>query len=98
MSAGRLEFTKGAAKVVLRGDPSLTELYRARFDGPVPEVTVNGGTVVVQQRRRFRPFDWRAQSAEFALSTAVPWDMSLRGGMWKLAADLTALCGSRASR
>ena len=57
----------------------------------MPEITVIGGTVIVQQRRRFRPFDWRAQSADFTLSTAVPWDIALRGGMWKLAADLTAL-------
>ena len=90
-SAGRLEFTKGAAMVGLKGDPALTDLYQASFVGPVPEITVTGGTVVVQQRRRFRPFDWRAQSADFTLSTAVPWDISLRGGMWKLAADLTAL-------
>jgi DNA-binding MarR family transcriptional regulator len=90
-SAGRLEFTKGAAKVSLRGDPALSDLYRASFVGPVPEITVNGNTVVVQQRRRFRPFDWRAQSADFTLSTAVPWDIALRGGMWKLAADLTPL-------
>lgn len=90
-SAGRLEFTKGAAQVGLKGDPALTDLYQASFVGPVPEITVTGGTVVVQQRRRFRPFDWRAQSADFTLSTAVPWDISLRGGMWRLAADLTAL-------
>ena len=91
MTAGRLEFTKGAAKVNLRGDGSLTELYRATFEGPAPEITVSGGSVTVQQRRRFRPFDWRAQSADFALTTAVPWDISLRGGMWKLVADLSAL-------
>ena len=92
VSAGRLEFTKGAAKVYIKGDPSLTaDLYQASFVGPVPEITVNGNTVLVQQRRRFRPFDWRAQSADFSLSTAVPWDIALRGGMWKLAADLRAL-------
>jgi len=90
-SAGRLEFTKGAAKVSIKGDPALSDLYQAGFVGPVPEITVIGGSVVVQQRRRFRPFDWRAQSADFALSTAVPWDIALRGGMWKLAADLRAL-------
>ena len=33
-AAGRLEFTKGAAKVKLRGDGSLTELYRATLRGP----------------------------------------------------------------
>ena len=87
--AGRLEFTKGAAKVSLRGDGPLTELYRASFEGPAPEITVSGGTVTVQQRRRFRPFDWRTQSADFALAAAVPWDISLRGGMWKLVADFS---------
>jgi hypothetical protein len=91
VTAGRLEFTKGAARVALRGDPGLTDLYRASFEGPVPEITVSGGTVTVQQRRRFRPFDWRSQSADFALSAAVPWDIVLRGGMWKLAADLSGL-------
>ncbi len=91
VAAGRLRFTKGAAKVQLSGDPALTDLYRASFEGPAPEIKVSGGTVTVQQRRRFRPFDWRAQSADFALSTAVPWDISLRGGMWKLVADLRSL-------
>jgi DNA-binding MarR family transcriptional regulator len=91
VTAGRLEFTKGAAKVTLRGEPALTELYRAAFGGPVPEITVSGGTVTVQQRRRFRPLDWRGQSADFTLSAAVPWGISLRGGMWKLVADLSAL-------
>ena len=91
VTAGRLEFTKGDAKVTLRGDESLTELYRATFEGPAPEITVKGGTVTVQQRRRFRPFDWRAQSADFSLTTAGPWDISLRGGMWNLVADFSAL-------
>ena len=91
VTAGRLEFTKGAAKVTLRGDGTLTELYRATFEGPAPEITVSGGTVTVQQRRRFRPFDWRNQAAEFAIAAAVPWDISLRGGMWKLVADLREL-------
>ncbi len=91
VTAGRLELTKGASKVNLKGDPALTELYRATFEGPAPEITVSGGTVTAQQRRRFRPFDWRSQSADFALSAAVPWDISLRGGMWKLMADLRQL-------
>ncbi len=55
--------------------------------------TVSGGIVSVKQRRRFRPFDWRTQAVDFALAdgTAVPWDISLRGGMWKLVADLSGL-------
>jgi DNA-binding MarR family transcriptional regulator len=91
VTAGRLEFTRGAARVNLRGDDSLTELYRASFEGPAPEITVSGGIVSVKQRRRFRPFDWRTQAMDFALATAVPWDIALRGGMWKLVADLSTL-------
>jgi hypothetical protein len=89
--AGCLELTKGAARLKLSGDRALTDLYRATFEGPVPEILVEGGRVTVQQRRRFRPFDWRSQSADFRLSTAVPWSISLRGGMWRLSADLSQL-------
>jgi len=89
--AGRLEFTKGAAKVSVRGDAASDELYRARFEGPAPDVTVHGGAVVIQQRRRFRPFDWRAQSSDVSLNPSVPWSVMLKGGMWKLTADLRAL-------
>ncbi len=91
VTAGRLDFTKGAAKVNIRGDASLEELYRARFDGPAPDVSVHGGTVAIQQRRRFRPFDWRSQSADVSLNASIPWAVSLKGGMWKLAADLREL-------
>ena len=44
-----------------------------------------------QQKRRFRPFDWRGQSSEVSLNAAIPWTVSLRGGMWKLSADLRGL-------
>ncbi|MCL5734837.1 MAG: MarR family winged helix-turn-helix transcriptional regulator [Actinobacteria bacterium] len=90
-SSARLEFTKGAAKVVLKSDPAITELYRARFEGTMPDVSVQGNSITIQQRRRFRPFDWRTQSADVSLNPAVPWAISLRGGMWKLDADLRAL-------
>ena len=91
VTAGRLEFTKGAAKVTLAADPMLDELYRATFQGPMPEIRVDGGSVIVQQRRRFRPFDWRSVTSTFTLSGAVPWEILLRGGMWKLEADLQGL-------
>jgi DNA-binding MarR family transcriptional regulator len=89
--AGRLEFNKGAAKVLIRGDASLDGLYRAHFEGPVPEVFVRGGTVTVQQRRRFRPFEWGAGTSEIALNATIPWVITMRGGMWKLTADLRDL-------
>lgn len=91
ITAGRLAFTRGAAKVVVRGDAAETELYRARFQGPAPEVRVDGGTITVTQKRRFRPFDWRGQSCDVSINAAVPWALSLRGGMWQLRADLRGL-------
>jgi DNA-binding MarR family transcriptional regulator len=91
VTAGQLRFTKGAARVDIRGDAAPGELYRARFEGPAPDVSVHGGAVTIQQRRRFRPFDWRGQSSEVSLNPAVPWSVSLRGGMWSLTADLRPL-------
>lgn len=88
IAAGRLEFTKGASEVHLTGDPGLGELYRATFEGPAPEITVGGGTVTVVQRRRFFQ---RAASCNFTLAASIPWDIMLRGGMWKLEADLRTL-------
>jgi DNA-binding MarR family transcriptional regulator len=86
--AGRLDFTKGAAQVDIRGDATLGDLYRAKFSGPPPHVSVHGGTITIAQKRRFRPFDWRSQSADVALNTSIPWTVVLKGGMWQLVADL----------
>ncbi len=72
VTAGQLRFTKGAARLDIRGDAAPGELYRARFEGPAPDVTVHGGTVTFQQRRRFRPFDWRGQSSEVSLNADHP--------------------------
>jgi DNA-binding MarR family transcriptional regulator len=91
VTTGRLAFTHGAASVTIRGDAAEGELYRARFEGPAPEVAVQGGSVTIQQKRRFRPFDWRGRACEVSLNPAVPWSVSLRGGMWKLSADLRGL-------
>ncbi|MEZ5126106.1 MAG: MarR family transcriptional regulator [Thermoleophilia bacterium] len=88
---GRLEFSKGAARLEIRGASIADDLYRATFAGPVPEIDAAHGQVVVRQRRRFRPLDWRQQSSVFALTTTVPWEIVVRGGLWKLHADLTAL-------
>ncbi len=101
-TTGRLVFLSGAPNVVLRGDPSLRELYRARFEGPVPRVRVRDGVVTVHYGR-FNWFDWRARlgdvnveamlhwrkdRGEIALNPAVPWDIELRGGATRLSADL----------
>ena len=91
VTVGRLEFTRGAAKVNIRVDPELAELYRAEFEGGTPDIRVDGGTVAIGHKRRFRPFDWRGANSDIWLATAVPWEIALKGGMWKLSADLRGL-------
>lgn len=101
-TSGHLIFVSGAPNIVVRGDSSLVELYKARFNGPVPRMRVRDGVVTVGYPR-FAWFDWRAQIAdqnvdvsahwrndrgEIALNTAVPWSVELRGGASKLSADL----------
>jgi DNA-binding MarR family transcriptional regulator len=86
---GRLEFTRGVSTVSLQADPALTDLYRAEFEGGTPDITVDGGTVRIGQKRRW--LDWRGAVSDIWLTTAIPWEISLKGGMWTLKADLRGL-------
>jgi hypothetical protein len=88
---GRLQFTRGAANVVLRADSSMDDLYRARFDGPPPEVHARDGAVTVRYPRTFHPFDWRKRTAEVTLNPAIPWQIEFHGGLSGLDADLSVL-------
>ena len=105
VTRGSLVFLSGAPKINVRGDPALTELYKATFAGPVPRMRVRGGVVTVAYPR-FGWFDWRAQVAgqqidasahwrkdtgEIALSCAIPWSIELRGGVSRWSADLRLL-------
>jgi len=91
VSLGRLEFIKGAAKAKIGVDASLTGLYRADFKGSVPDIAVDGGTVTIGHKRHLLPFDWRVAKSTIALNPSVPWEISMRGGMWKLTCDLRGL-------
>ncbi len=83
---GRLVFTRGAAHLTLRVDPSREDLYRARFDGRVPDIRVDGGTVTVKYRPSFRP-----TRGEITLSGRVPWAIKAGMGMSDVVADLEDL-------
>lgn len=88
---GRLQFTRGAANVTLRADSAIGDLYRARFDGPPPEVLAQGGAVTIRYPRTFHPFDWRKRTAEVTLNPAIPWQIEFHGGLSRLDADLSVL-------
>ena len=82
LTSARLIFRSGANEVALRGGPDVSELYRARFEGSVPRVTVRDGTVSIQYRGL--PFDWRRRSIDVALNASVPWSVEIKGGANKL--------------
>jgi hypothetical protein len=90
-SSGRLMFARGAANVTLSVDPLMEELFRARFDGPLPEVHAQDGDVTIRYPRTFHPFEWRKRAAEVTLNGSIPWWIEFRGGLSGLDADLSGL-------
>jgi hypothetical protein len=92
-SRGRLEFSRGAAHLAIRG-ASIEDLFQARFEEPVPSVAVDGATVTVRYPT-FDPRGWLRsrprRGGEVALNQAVAWQITVRGGVAHLDADLRDL-------
>jgi DNA-binding MarR family transcriptional regulator len=82
LTNAHLVFRSGANELSIGGATGMTELYRARFEGAVPHVSVRDGTVSIQYRGL--PFDWRKRSADVTLNASVPWSVEIKGGASKL--------------
>jgi AcrR family transcriptional regulator len=89
LGRGRLELTAGVAAMTLRSDPAITELYAGRFQGKAPTVQVEDGTVRIALRHS--PVQLRREAADLALNPAIPWDVDISGGVWRLNANLRGL-------
>ncbi len=91
---GRLRFTRGAHRVVIRADSHLRDLYRAHFAERMPKICVQGSVVTIRYSR-VPSRDWancRSElPAEVALNARIPWDIEVRGGASRLIADLREL-------
>jgi DNA-binding MarR family transcriptional regulator len=83
LTRARLFFRSGADELLLRGSQDIGDLYRARFDGPVPQVRLRDGVVSVQYKGGWK-WDWRGRRAEMSLNAAVPWDVEVVGGTSRL--------------
>jgi hypothetical protein len=77
---GRLEFPRGAARVTIHAT-SMPELFRARFWGSPPAVSVERATVTARYPR-VSPQQWRR-----------PWDR--RGGEVNLNLRSLGICSSK---
>jgi hypothetical protein len=89
VTAGRLEFRRGAVRVTMDSDATMSHLYQARFEGPAPEVGVQAGTVTIWQQKRL--LDWSGRTAHLTLNATVPWDLDFHDGLAHLTADLSGL-------
>ena len=87
LSRARLLFRSGANELLLRGSTDFEDLYRAKFDGPVPQVRLRDGIVSIQYKGRLQ-WDWRERRADVALNAGVPWDVEVVGGANKLQGKL----------
>ena len=96
VTAGRMEFHRGASWMTI-GGASMDELFRAHFEGPEPEVAVDGGIVVIRSAgltaADWTTFAWlwEDRGADIALNGSVPWDLLVRGGVSRLDADLSGI-------
>lgn len=92
--SGRLRFVGGAHRILLRADPRVRGLYRARFGNRTPTVVARGGVVTVRYPRSLEE-DWLDRGlerpAEIALNACIPWDIEVRGGSSRLQSDLRDL-------
>ena len=91
LTAARLLFRSGANELTIRGAGGLGDLYRARFDGPVPQVRLRDGTVTVQYKGFGKPWDWRKRNAEFTLNGTLPWSVEIVGGANRIDGELRDL-------
>src|SRR5215211_4356263 len=93
-SSGRLRFTNGALRVVIRADSHLRGLYRASFGERMPSVVGQGGVVSIRYTQ-VPSCDWTGyrpeRPAEVALNAGIPWDVEVRASASRLLADLSEL-------
>ena len=90
-TSGHLRFVRGASNVTIHRDPSTDDLYRARFEGPLPEARAEGGIVTIKYPRTLHPFDWRKWDTDIVLNGQIPWEIGVVGGVSRLDADLSGL-------
>jgi DNA-binding MarR family transcriptional regulator len=89
VEGGRLVFANGISRLALGAFAGTDDLYRARFEGPVPKIKVQEGVVTLRYSRRFGGlFDRRDYPVQVTLNAAVPWEVEVRGGAYRVEADL----------
>jgi len=91
LSSARLVVSSGVSRLMLYTDEVMTDLYQARFEGPVPSVAVKEGVVTLRYPRGLWVLSGGKRAAEVTLSTAIPWHIVIQGGASEVTAKLGTL-------
>lgn len=89
-TSGRLEVLGGVSRLFIHAAPSLLDLYRARFTGPLRDIRVRNGTVTIQFLHPYARHR-SDHTADIALNASIPWQIGVRAGVSDLDADLSGL-------
>ncbi len=97
VTRGRLEFSRGTANLFLRVDAGIPDLFRAHFEGVIPDVEARTGAVTIRYPHVW-PLDWLRYvlsssrlAADVTLNGSIPWRIAIRGGVARLSGDLSLL-------
>lgn len=91
LSRGRL-VVSSCTMLTLHTGEEMAELYQARFEGAMPNVTVKDGVVTIRYPRRLSGLIGEQRQAVVTLNRAIPWQMEIQSG----GADVTAELGGLA--
>ncbi len=91
LESARLIVSSGVSGLALRTDNAMTELYQARFEGTIPDVTAKDGAVAIRYPRRLWTLGGEKRVAEVTLSTAIPWRIVIQGSASAITAELSKL-------
>jgi DNA-binding MarR family transcriptional regulator len=88
---GRLVVSAGGSTLLVRAVTGTSDLYRASFTGSMPNVKVEEGTITIRYPQRLWLLARSQRMAEIELSTAIPWQIVIRGGGSEVTTELGGL-------
>jgi hypothetical protein len=91
LASGRLVIAAGITQLTLRAASDIAELYRARFEGAVPDVKTKDGVVTIRYPRLVWVLVGGRGAAEVTLNAALPWWIVIQGGASEITAELGTL-------
>lgn len=89
LASGQLIVSR-AARLSVRANAEMAEIYQARFEGPAPDVKAEEGTITIRYPRRLG-WGWKQLAAEVTLNAAIPWQIIVKGGAAMIVGELGGL-------